>query len=257
MALAVSATWVPAHAQEKSSAVKAGPAPKRDLSGVWIYENRNTGASVLEAVPEKDMPPMTAWAKAKFDANKPGHGSRTVLGDQNNDPILQCDPSGFPRLVAYPTAFEFVQSSDRIFQFFEQEHAYRPIWTDGRPLPEDPDPIWSGYSIGHWEGDTTLVVETIGVSDKTWLGSAGYPHSDQMRVTERYQRVDKNTIKYDLRIDDPKAYTKPIVAPPKFFVSRTDYEIPEIPCVWSVEQAFKNRIRAPGAAPGVASSKTN
>ena len=157
--------------------------------------------------PEKDMPPMTPWAKARFDAERPGYGTRAV--PDGNDAILQCDPAGFPRIMFFPTPFEFVQTSGRIIQFFEREHEWRPIWTDGRPLPKDPDPTWYGYAIGHWEGDYTFVIESSGFNDKTWLGATGYPHSEGMRVTERYQRADRNTIAYNIRVDDPKAYTKP------------------------------------------------
>src|SRR5690242_7273337 len=186
-------------AQEKATTTKQAPAPapKRDISGVWLYQG--TGGSEGLA-PEKDMPPMTAWAQARFAAERPGYGSRAT--PQGNDPILQCDPSGFPRLMFFPTPFEFVQVPGKIIQFFEREHAWRPIWTDGRALPKDPDPTWYGYAVGHWEGDYTLVVESAGFNDKTWLGATGYPHSEEMRVTERYQRVDRDTIRYNIRVDD-------------------------------------------------------
>jgi hypothetical protein len=233
------AVLAPARAQEKS-AKPGAPAPKRDISGVWLYQG--TGGSEGIA-PEKDMPPMTPWAKAKFDAERPGYGSRAT--PSGNDPILQCDPAGFPRLMTFPTPFEFVQTSNRILQFFEREHAWRTIWTDGRPLPKDADPTWYGYAIGHWEGDTTLVVESAGFNDKTWLGSTGYPHSDEMRVTERYQRVDHDTVLYNVTVDDPKAYTKPIVAPVRTMKLRPGVELAELPCVWSDENSFTKRIREP------------
>jgi hypothetical protein len=162
-----------------------------------------------------------------------------------NDPILQCDPAGFPRIIFFPTPFEFVQSPAKIIQFFEREHEWRPIWIDGRSLPKDPDPTWYGYAIGHWEGDYTLVVESAGFNDKTWLGATGYPHSEDMRVTERYQRVDRNTIVYNIRVDDPKAYTKPIIGPERMMKLRPGVEIGELPCVWSEENSFTKRIREP------------
>src|SRR5580700_6256470 len=112
-------------------------------------------------------------------------------------------------------------------------------------LPKDPDPTWSGYAIGHWEGDYTLVVESAGFNDKTWLGATGYPHSEDMRVTERYQRVDRNTILYNIRVDDPKAYTKPIIGPERMMKLRSGVEIGELPCVWSEENSFTKRIREP------------
>jgi hypothetical protein len=236
----MSAASTIATAQQKAARDADAPAPKRDLSGVWLYQG---GGGQEGIAPDKDMPPMTPWAKARFDAEKPGYGPRAVPG--GNDPILQCDPAGFPRYMFFPQPFEFVQTSDRVIQFFEREHAWRPIWTDGRSLPKDPDPTWSGYPIGHWEGDYTLVVESAGFNDKTWLGATGYPHSEDMRVTERYQRVDRNTIVYNIRIDDPKAYTKPIISPQRTMKLRPGVEIAELPCVWSEENSFTKRIREP------------
>jgi hypothetical protein len=227
-------------AQDKTTNQVPPPAPKREISGVWLHQ----GAGGSEGIaPDKDMPPMTAWGKARFDAERPGYGSRAT--PQGNDPILQCDPSGFPRLMFFPTPFEFVQVPGRIVQFFEREHAWRAIWTDGRALPKDPDPTWYGYAIGHWEGDYTLVVESAGYNDKTWLGATGYPHSEEMRVTERYQRVDRDTMRYDIRVDDPKAYTKPIIAPERIMKLRPGVELSELPCVWSEENSFTKRIREP------------
>ena len=227
-------------AQDKTAKEAPAPAPKRDVSGVWLHQ----GAAGAEGIaPEKDMPPMTPWGKARFDAEHPGYGNRAT--PQGNDPILQCDPAGFPRLMFFPTPFEFVQVPGRIMQFFEREHAWRTIWTDGRPLPEDPDPAWYGYAVGHWEGDSTLVVESAGYNDKTWLGATGYPHSEEMRVTERYQRVDRDTIHYNIRVDDPKAYTKPIIAPERILKLRPGVQLGELPCVWSDENSFTKRIREP------------
>ena len=85
-------------------------------------------------------------------------------------------------------------------------------------------------------------------NDKTWLGAVGYPHSDEMRVTERYQRVDHDTILYNITVDDPKAYTKPIVGPQRTMKLKPNAEIQELPCVWSEENSFANRIRDPAAA---------
>jgi hypothetical protein len=95
-----------AHAGQQQSTAKtpAAPAPKRDLSGVWQYQGSG-GAESIAA--EKDVPPMTPWAQAKYDAERPGYGSRAAPG--GNDPILQCDPMGFPRIMFMPTPFEFAR----------------------------------------------------------------------------------------------------------------------------------------------------
>ena len=235
-----SAALAQAAQQQVAAKVPAAPAPKRDLSGVWQLQGYGGAESPAS---EKDMPPMTPWAQARYDAERPGSGTRAAPG--GNDPILQCDPIGFPRIMYVPTPFEFVQVPGRVLQFFEREHEWRPIWTDGRSLPKDPDPTWYGYAIGHWEGDDTLVTEAVGFNDKTWLGSTGYPHSEDMRVTERYQRVDHDTILYNITVDDPKAYTRPIVGPQRTLKLHPNVEIEQFICAWSEENSFAKRIREP------------
>jgi hypothetical protein len=91
---------------------------------------------------------------------------------------------------------------------FESQGRYRQIFTDGRMLPKDPQPTWLGYSVGRWEGDT-LVVETIGFNDQSWLDARGHPHTDALHVTERFRRLDFGHMELRATIDDPKAYAKP------------------------------------------------
>jgi hypothetical protein len=239
--ITLSIAVLPAAGKQQASPKSASaPAPKRDLSGVWHYEG--TGASEPIA-PDSLIPPMTPWAQARYDAERPGYGPKRAPG--GNDPILQCDPMGFPRVMFLYTSFEFVQVPGRVIQFFEREHEYRSIWTDGRSLSKDADPTWYGYAIGRWEGDDTFVVESAGFNDKTWLGSTGYPHSEDMRVTERYRRMDHDTILYDITVTDPKAYTQPIVGPHRIMKLRPKDELVEEICVPSEEQSFANRIAAP------------
>jgi len=89
-----------------------------------------------------------------------------------------------------------------------EELTYRQIFLDGRELPKDPNPSFMGYSIGHWEGDT-LVVESNGFKDTLWLDLAGHPHTESMRIAERFQRTDFGHMRIDETIDDPKTFTKP------------------------------------------------
>jgi hypothetical protein len=154
---------------------------------------------------------------------------------------------GFPRILYFPTPFEFAQVSNRVLQIFERDHVAREIWTDGRALPSDPDPLWYGYSTGRWVDDTTFVVQSTGYDERTWLGAAGFPHSETMRLEERYQRVDRDTINFTLRIDDPQAYTKSWNALPRVLKLRPRAEIRQGYCVASEENAFTKRIREPGA----------
>jgi hypothetical protein len=90
---------------------------------------------------------------------------------------------------------------------FETGNAIRQIWMDGRGHPDDLDPSWMGHAIGHWEG-ATLVVDTVGLTDKSWLDTAGHPHSDTLHVVERIRRVDHDTLENTLTFDDPKTYTR-------------------------------------------------
>jgi hypothetical protein len=91
---------------------------------------------------------------------------------------------------------------------FEAYNHYRQVMTDGRPLPKDPQPSWLGYSVGRWDGDA-FVVDTIGFNDQTWLDDGGHPHSEELRVTERFHRRDFGHMDIQITIDDAKAYTRP------------------------------------------------
>jgi len=160
----------------------------------------------------KEEPPMTPWAQERFKTTKPSFGPRSV--EDSNDPVnpttvnaMGCFPPGLPRMYLQPFPMEIIQSPGRVIMFFEFGHYVRQIWTDGRKHNLDLGPTWLGDSIGHWEGDT-LVVDTIGFNDKTWLDRGGHPHSDKLHLVERLHRVDANTMTDELTIDDPIAYTK-------------------------------------------------
>ncbi len=122
--------------------------------------------------------------------------------------MASCFPTGMPRLMTEVFPFEIIQVRDRVIILFEKDYAVSHVWTDGRKLPEDPDPTYMGYSIGRWEGDT-LVVDTIGLKDKTWLDRVGHPHSDALHVVGRMRRVNHDRLQIDWTFDDPKAFTKP------------------------------------------------
>lgn len=129
-------------------------------------------------------------------------------GDHDaTDPTLSCMPPGYPRLLLYHFPIEILQLPDRVVMIFEFHHFVREIFTDGRAHPEDPDPTYMGNAVGHWEGDT-LVVDTIGFNDKTWLDQVGHPHSAQLHLVERIRRTGPSTLEDDLTFEDPKAFTK-------------------------------------------------
>jgi hypothetical protein len=221
-----------------------------DLSGVWMqYPDGNVpGVPGMNAVDERTRPPLTPWGKAKFDDAKPLVGPRAVPGEENN-PELRCDPDGPPKLLNLPNPFEIVQIPGRVLMFFELGHIWRTVWTDGRPLPKDPDPTYLGYSVGKWEGDT-FVVETIGFNDKLWDDSFGNPRSDATHLTERYRRLNHDTLELQIIIDDPKAYTKPWVSLPKLHKLEPGWEIAEWFCVLDEDKAYDEVVRKPaGVAP--------
>ena len=127
----------------------------------------------------KEEPEMTPWALAKYKEAKSSNGGKYTL-DTTNDPVVtKCDPPGVPRVYFHPYPFEFVSTPKYMLMLYEYDHMVRRIYTDGRPIPEDPDLTWMGSSVGHWDGDTTFVVDTVGFNDKTWLDRLGHPHSTQ------------------------------------------------------------------------------
>src|SRR5258708_7756449 len=119
-----------------------------------------------------------------------------------------CVPLGVPRMHVHPTFRKIIQLPDLVVILAERNASYRQIFTDGRPLPRDPQPSWNGYSTGKWEGDE-LVVETNGFRDGLWLDRNGSPMTDAARVIERFRAVNYGRMEIQVTVDDPKAYTKP------------------------------------------------
>src|ERR1700680_549140 len=116
-----------------------------------------------------------------------------------------------------------------MLMLYEYDHQVRRIYTDGRPLPADPDLTWMGTSVGHCEGDTTLVVDTVGFNEKTWLDRLGHAHSSQLHVIERFHRVDKNSLEVGITMIDPKALAKPWTTT-FYYQLRPTWELGEISC---------------------------
>jgi hypothetical protein len=158
---------------------------KPDLSGVWEPEglqSMHASAGALLLHPE---------------------GSK---GKQ--DPDANCTLSGVPRLDLGPKPFKILQSPEEVVILYQAFTTFRQVFTDGRPLPENPQPTWLGYSVGKWDGDT-LVVETAGFNDTTWLDNAGTRHSESLHVTERFHRRDGGHLDIQITIDDPKTFRHP------------------------------------------------
>lgn len=207
----------------------AAPAPrasngKPDLSGVWhvqatpLEEQKRLFGPNIETVALPGMEPdqiskyvlnILADFKPEDSPMRPEAAAILRQRTQLDRPSLNCLPWGVPASTLFAPVHKIVQTPGLIVMMLEVDSgATRQIYIDGRKLPADPDPLWYGYSAGHWEGDA-LVVETAGFNDKSWLDSMGHPHSEAMRVVERYRRRDFGHMDVDITIDDPKMYTRP------------------------------------------------
>jgi hypothetical protein len=238
-----------------------GPAPKlpparpgepfdrRDFSGVWETDHDGTNGfrSMTE---EAAIPPRTASAQEVYLSRKtarPHEGKKAVEPAFGNDPIMMCNPKGLLRLYMYTDPAEFIHTAkaDRILMVFQSQGGTRTIWMDGRALPVNPEPRWNGYSIGRWEGDT-LVVDTVGFDDRAWLDQYGNVYSADMRLEERWRRVDRDTLEAVYRIDDPASYTRPWVSTTKVW-KRQAQELREEFCAPMDELRFNEAVRDPAA----------
>ena len=221
------------------------PFNAQDLSGVWS-DNQNR-----IQLDTRNMPPMTPLGEVEHAATETDYAPDGTPISNWNDPMLRCAPLGWPRYFTYNYGFEFLQLPDRTIQFFEMWHTWRTIWTDGRPLPEAPDPRFLGYSIGRWEGDT-FVVESYGFDERTWLSedrrerTHGFPHSDELRTVERYKRVDHNTLEVSLTITDPRIFTAPWVTTGEFLLN-PGTELWEDFCVPSEAEWFNREVLRPAS----------
>jgi hypothetical protein len=186
----------------------SAPAPrsadgKPDLSGVWLVKN---GSFYLtsDLKPEEIQPWAAALYKQRAD---------DFRKDSDGIACLPPGPKAGIGLGAFP--MKIVQTKDLVVVLYEYDTVFRQIFTDGRALPEDPNPTWMGYSVGRWDGDT-LVVTTAGYNDRTTIDLAGHPHTEALRVMERFHRRDAGHLDVQVTLDDPKAYTRPWTLPMEF-----------------------------------------
>jgi len=183
----------------------SAPAPrtpdgKPDLSGLWQQPNGVKYTVNLAADLKPGDVVMTPSAAALYKERQDNLSK--------DDPVGHCNLAGVPQMNAVPYPYKIIQRSDMVAILYEALQTFRQIFTDGRELPKDPNPAWMGYSIGHWDGDT-LVVETVGQNDITWLDEGGIPHSTDMKVTERIRRPDYGHLEIEHTIEDPKTFSKP------------------------------------------------
>jgi hypothetical protein len=177
------------------------PAPrsadgKPDLSGMWMVPGLKYLINIAADLKEV---PFQPWAAAEYKQRIDNRGK--------DDPNNFCLPSIIPEKIAVTSPWKIVETPGLTLILYESRTIFRQIFTDGRPLPKDPNPTWQGYSVGRWDGDT-FVVESTGFNGKGWLDTNGHPVTDALHVTEKYHRKDFGHMDVEITIDDPKAYTK-------------------------------------------------
>jgi hypothetical protein len=236
-----------------------GPAPKHDLSGAWVGPQKTVMGP---------FPAMTSVGEAAFRLNKPvpnaGRAAPDALDDlaATNDPFMVCDPLGFPRdllnhAVSSRGGMWFEPVPNRMLILFEQQRVWREVWMDGRELPKKvdaknaPDSRYYGYSVGHWDGDNTFVIDTTGLDSRTWLDEPGHPHSTDAHIEERWTRVDQYNLQLTVTVDDPKFYTKPFQLLKANYYWMKDQDFEETLCIPSEAIEYRDKLAKPsGWAPG-------
>jgi len=233
---------------------KAAPAPRHDISGIWDPGNGGIQPLGPQAMPEDGKPehrvPYTPLGLEALDAHKPSNGIRSVLPAETNDPVVYCDPQGFPREDLYELrTTQILQTPQKVVLLYQFNKIWRVVWTDGREFPKDPEPRWFGYSVGKWANDYTFVVQTWGTDERTWIDRAGRPHSGDLRVEERFHRADHGTLELTVTIDDPKMYTKPWVALDRlrFELQPPNYDVREMICSPSEFAEYNKLIGTPAS----------
>ena len=262
IALAIAAIWAagvspPARAQTGAPRNNGASNKVPDLMGTWGHDERQgflegiqPSISISDPLGAKrgkeDDIPYQPWA---LDKTMKEVSSFDQFGQGGTDPWSKyCEPAGLLRVYVAPARTKFVQTPDAVYILHEFGQAFRIVRLNSKH-PDDPDPTWWGDSIGSYENGDTLVVDTIGVNDKTWLDEFGRPHTEQMHLIERYRRADAETLELDATIDDPGAYTKPFKAHRTFRLSSLPFM--QTPWVCSVRenQKFYNESAEPATAP--------
>jgi hypothetical protein len=178
----------------------AGPAAAqndpRDFSGLW---EGGPGSDISDDLLPGEEISLTPFAAQRY---------RSL--DQAKSPANTCLPYGPTRALNSVDVQHWVQTPTELVVLYEQMSHYRLIYTDGRQHAADAIdyPSWMGHSIGRWEGNV-FVVDTVGLDERSWLDSGGLEHSDKMHMIERYEKIDGNTLKVTVTIEDPVFFTKP------------------------------------------------
>jgi hypothetical protein len=208
-----------------TAAVKRTPDGKPDLSGIWQRISPTYRRNIAVGLKPEEIQP---WARELVEKRQEDLGKGHMS--------VRCLPWG-PAYATSDRLFKIVQTPSLIL-LLDEGLVFRQIFMDGRPLETDPNPSWMGYSIGHWDGDT-LVVESAGFNDQTWLDSAGHPHTEALRMTERYRRRDFGHMDIEVTVADPMVYARPIKMPITAEL-RPDTELLESVCNENAEKSLEH-----------------
>ena len=202
---ATAAVVFAAAACSRPAAAPAAPAHP-NLSGSWVRPLRDQDVG---GIPPLNEIPLTPWAAAKLKAERPAAGDNQDFANTTDPSLRYADPNGYPRISLHPMRFKIVQTDDYVYQLWEYNQNWRQIALN---VPQDPDPAitWYGNAVGKWDGDT-LVVDSIGYKDSTWLDARGLPHTQDLHLVERIHRMGEN-LAFDITFEDPGAFTKPWTA---------------------------------------------
>ncbi len=202
-------------AQAVSAQNKGGSSKIPDLSGAWTRDGSHGGFGSSLSLSDPGMKkrgheddiPYQPWAREKTLAQVTSTGPDAQF-EKSTNPQMWCEPVGVPGVYGWPAKTKFAQTPDAVYIVYEYGVSYRIVRFNSKH-PDDPDPQWWGDSIGWYEDGDTLVIDTIGFNDRTWLDEAAHVHTEKLHLTERYKRIDDKTMRLDMTIDDPGAYTKP------------------------------------------------
>jgi len=193
---------------------------KPDFSGMWLTADgppcpqKTSGQDFIECGIELPISVLGFNIGVKIPGGLPYQpwaaelAKKRTAENSKDDPHARCLPDTFLRSYGLPHIQKFIQVPGLLVMLDEMNAGYRQVFTDGRPLPQDPVPAWNGYSTAKWDGDT-LVIDSIGFRDDLWLDMAGSTISEKATVHERMRRLDYGHLQIEATVDDPKVYTKP------------------------------------------------
>jgi hypothetical protein len=226
----------PGRAQDPAPAPASPAIPRQadgkpDLSGVWEHPYVPDMSRTIRDQQGPGELPFTPAGAERFKTYDAGKFDYTG----------HCLPQGMTRSMNAPFPIEIIQTPKRTAILFEAWNIFHVVPTDGRSLPANLEPTWTGTSVGRWDGDT-FVIETRGFNGRTNLDTIGHPHSDQLRLTQRFTRTDDRHITYEVTVDDPVTYTK-AWKNVRTFTLRPDWEIMEYSCMENNKDLLEGHIK--------------